>query len=379
MPARRLVLLFDGTWNKREDTTNVWRLKTLLRHVSGQLVYYDEGVGTEKGEKLTGGALGRGLSRKVLHGYLWLMENYEDAQESETGLADEVFIFGFSRGAYTARSLVGLLSIAGLLHRDAATRVRDAFEISRLPDISESHYLARTFRAWHSRIITIRLLAVWDTVGALGVPEIEGIPRLFRDPEQKNAEHKVLELPSIVQHARHAMAVDEKRKIFEPTLWPSHASHQTLEQRWFVGAHANVGGGYERDGLFARPLQWLQTEGILQGLQFRSVVRPPADGFYTSAPRESLDEIFYGGYYLTQKFKPFARPLLATQSGNETIDYTVLERWLWSPNYRPPELERLLIGKPGIRPQRPQMLDTEIGSFLLRSPVAVSATRGYSF
>jgi len=103
--SRRLVLLFDGTWNRRENATNVWRMRLLLEHYAEQLVYYDEGVGTKQLERIRGGALGSGLSAKVLSGYLWLMENYREGRENASGKPDEIFIFGFSRGAFTARSL----------------------------------------------------------------------------------------------------------------------------------------------------------------------------------------------------------------------------------------------------------------------------------
>lgn len=378
MKPRRLVLLFDGTWNKREDTTNVWRFRTMLRHNLDQHVYYDEGVGTAKGEKVVGGAFGRGLSRKVLQGYLWLMEQYEDESESESGIADEIFIFGFSRGAFTARSLVGVLSISGLLHRDAATHVRDAFELSRTEGVDEGHRVAKTFRSAFSRVVRIKMLGVWDTVGALGFPEVELFPRVVRDGAKENAEHKVLELPSIVQHARHALAIDEKRMIFRPTLWPSCSPGQTLEQRWFAGAHANVGGGYERDALFLRPLQWMQCESSALGLMFRSLVRPLGDAFYSCTPRNPLDETLYGVYYFTQKMRDYVRPLFSEAGARESLDYTVLERWIWSPTYSPPQLQHLLGRKPLHRPKTSALEDTEIRDIIEISH-KLSQTRGYEF
>jgi hypothetical protein len=375
-PPRRLVLLFDGTWNRREDTTNIWRMKMLLRQTPDQLVYYDEGVGTAKGMEFKGGALGQGLSRKVLEGYLWLIEHYEDAAESATGQADEIYIFGFSRGAYTARSLVGFLAISGLLKTDAAARIRDAFELSRIAGLHEHHYLAESFRSNHSRNVKVKFLGVWDTVGALGVPEIEGLPSMRSKALAENAEHKVVELPGIVLNARHALAIDERRRIFQPTLWPRSAPPQTMEQRWFIGAHANVGGGYDRDGLFLRPLQWLQDEARIHGLAFRKRILVLSDAFYTSAPRNPLSEIGYGAYYLTQKFRPFDRELGAQADGNETLDYTVMERWLWSPSYTPGPLQAVLGHKPRTRPVRYRMSDFEIRDLLSISP-KVSGTRGY--
>jgi uncharacterized protein (DUF2235 family) len=115
---RNLVMLFDGTWNRRESTTNVYRTKLMLEQSDDQMVYYDQGVGTEKFEEICGGAFGTGLSQKVLAGYLWLMENHREG--------DDIYIFGFSRGAFTARSLAGMLSLCGLLHLDASRSVQFA-------------------------------------------------------------------------------------------------------------------------------------------------------------------------------------------------------------------------------------------------------------
>ena len=143
---------------------------------------------------------------------------------------------------------------------------------------------------------------MWDTVGALGDPRLVG--RIFEDAHH----HKVSNLPAIVSHAVHALAIDERRKLFRPALWPSRArEHQRMEQRWFVGAHANVGGGYDKDGLFLRPLQWIQEHAARQGLEFSGRIRSLSPVFDTSFPRDPLNEIGYGSYLLTQSLPP--RPL----------------------------------------------------------------------
>lgn len=374
---RRLVLLLDGTWNKREDTTNVWRMRMMLREDQNQLVYYDEGVGTEKGEIFTGGALGSGLSAKVLRAYLWLMEKYEVAEESDCGRTDEIYVFGFSRGAFTARSLVGFLAIAGLLNRDAPTRILDAFELSRLEGLNEHSPLAANFRARFSRSIRVKFLGVWDTVGALGIPRVKGFPQLTLKPLEANAWHKVRGLPSIVDHARHAMALDEHRYIFDATLWPDGKAAVSMEQRWFIGAHANVGGGYGDDGLFRRPLQWLQDESAQHGLDFRQRVRCLGDSFYASAPRDPLDEVGYGAYNLTQWLRPHNRRVTLGDSSNQCIDFTVLERWVWNPWYVPSPLAELLPSKPKRRPQRMTLSDAEIQDFLERPTSSSFSARGF--
>jgi uncharacterized protein (DUF2235 family) len=239
--SRRLVLLFDGTWNRRENATNVWRMRLLLEQSADQIVYYDEGVGTKKLELIRGGALGTGLSAKVLDGYLWLMENYRGALENVSGVPDEIFIFGFSRGAFTARSLAGLLSLCGLMHKDAPISVLTAFETSRRDGVSRQTQYLRRFRRGYSVDVPVTFLGVWDTVGALGIHKLD-IPFL-----ERYQYHKISEV-DIVAHVRHALALDEHRKVFAATLFPAPQVGQTLEQRWFTGSHANVGGGYEEDG-----------------------------------------------------------------------------------------------------------------------------------
>lgn len=377
MSARRLVLLFDGTWNRRQETTSVWRMRMMLRHDRGQRIFYDEGVGTAHGEVFTGGAFGSGLSAKLLNAYLWLMEEYEEAGESPTGLTDEIFVFGFSRGAFTARSLVGMLSIVGLLKGDAPSRVLDAFEFSRNESITEDSPMAVDFRRQYSREVIVKFLGVWDTVGALGIPRIKGLPRIRLRTLEDNAYHKVVHLPAIVSHARHAIALDEHRYIFDATLWPGAPNAQSMEQRWFAGAHANVGGGYENDGLFRRPLQWLQHEAGSFGLTFRQVVKDLGYVFYASAPRDSLDETGYGAYNLTQWLKPHYRLVSLGDSSDQSIDFTVLERWAWDPWYRPRSLEPYLPRNPRKRPSSTSLADREILDLVNNSNLTATTTRGF--
>ena len=356
-------MLFDGTWNKREDTTNVWRFKILLESNAHQVIYYDEGVGTKQGEEIVGGAFGQGLSAKVLEGYLWLMENFHDN--------DEIFIFGFSRGATTARSLVGFLAISGLLRIDSNQRIIDAYKFSRTPNIrNEHHHLAKKYRSKYSKDVRIKFLGIWDTVAALGIPKLKcsHITKYIPDikiPYLEDIEfHKIENLPSIVDHARQALAIDEHRAIFEPILWPySSKSTETMEQRWFAGSHANIGGGYERDGLFLRPLEWMQEEASKFGLIFTAKINSRCNSFYTSRIRDSLSETLGGLYFLSQFMKVFHRKVMQSERTNESIDYTVLERWIWLPSYRPMSLNHLFQGKPT---QKPKSFHLEDGGDILK-------------
>ena len=179
MTTRRLVLLFDGTWNKPESNTNVERLRRLIapRDALGnvQQVNYIPGVGVKRGiTHLLGGAFGYGLSGNVLDGYRWLCDTWQ--------AGDEIYLFGFSRGAYTARSLGGLIRKCGLLKRDGRGKLSradasHAYDFYRDVETRPDDPAARAFRQQHSIEVDIHFIGVWDTVGSLGIPDT---PRGFR-------------------------------------------------------------------------------------------------------------------------------------------------------------------------------------------------------
>ena len=263
---KRLVVCSDGTWNTRENTmeggvTNVVKVARLVAATAGdgttQVVFYDPGVGTAGSpwDRIIGGITGAGLSKNVADAYQFLVDNYEPG--------DQVFLFGFSRGAYTVRSTVGLIRKCGLLRKDEAHRFQEAYRFYRgdkHPDSEE----AKAFRAKHSREITIRFLGVWDTVGALGIP-LTGL----RSLTARRYQFHDVALSKIVEHACHAVAIDERRKSFEPTLWSTkQVPGQIVEQVWFAGAHSGVGGGYQKTGLSDVALQWMKERAASAGLEF---------------------------------------------------------------------------------------------------------------
>ena len=352
---RRIALFLDGTWNTITSNTNVWRLKSLCKKDGSQLVYYSVGVGTQYGEKLRGGMFGFGLDQEVIDAYEWLIQNYV------TG--DELFIFGFSRGAYTARSLSGLISKCGLLQAGAPLgvgqlydRYRRGIGIITIRELvsakknnpSASLSIEESWILEYSVPIPIKFIGVWDTVGALGVP-FGNIPIISR------SNYKFLETDLRINndHAYHALAIDEHRKDFAPTLWTrtikkNEESYpprpiESVEQRWFVGAHANVGGGYPNDVLAQIPLKWLMSKAIIHGLRFEREVS--LDGDESSAAiTDSYRDTFYGIYRVLRRpfYRPIGRgPVVDTHSGdvtttiNETIDSSVFDRWRKDSAYRP--------------------------------------------
>jgi uncharacterized protein (DUF2235 family) len=350
---KRIALFLDGTWNNVSDHTNVWRLKSLCAKSPEPLVYYSAGVGTQFGERLSGGMFGIGINDEVTNAYEWLVEHYEqDAQ---------LFIFGFSRGAFTARSLAGFISKCGLLKPGSPVSMKQMFERYRKGTAATVRALGRVVESglsledqWikeYSRPIPIWFQGVWDTVGALGVP-LPCVPNVSRE------DFAFLETDLRINdtHAYHALAIDEHRDAFAPTLWVKSTPKQGqttpprdldhVEQRWFVGAHANVGGGYENDLLAQIPLAWLMNKAIAHGLEFKDSV--VVDGDENTCPiHDSLAEMAHGIYEILTLGKHYYRPIGAepVDTGdavittiNETIDATVFDRWRSDETYRPKNL-----------------------------------------
>lgn len=270
---KRLVVCCDGTWNRPDQVqgelvapTNVTKLALGLAAEdewgNPQLLHYERGVGTGRWERIRGGAFGLGLSRNVRSCYRFLAANYEPG--------DELYLFGFSRGAFTARSLAGLIRNSGILERRHLERIDDAYALyrARRPEAHPRRIEARIFRRMYSHDeCTIRMLGVWDTVGALGIPARGWhlLPWLNRRWEFHDTE-----LSSRVRAAYQALAIDERRGPFEPTLWrrQEEAGEQTLEQVWFAGAHSDVGGGYPEPELAEIALLWMVDRARACGLEF---------------------------------------------------------------------------------------------------------------
>ncbi len=360
MATKRIAVFLDGTWNTLVDNTNVWRLKTLCDVSSGeQIAYYSAGVGTQFGEKVRGGLFGYGLDQEVISAYEWLIENYSDG--------DELFLFGFSRGAYTARSLSGLISEYGMIQLGAPLSIHQLYQRYMLGTGTKSirqligqqkgpsKPALSTEEKWlleYSRPIPIKFVGVWDTVGALGVP--------FGDiPVVSRSNYKFLEVDLRIDNdfAYHALAIDEHRKAFAPTLWqkmtpagaatsdgPKPRPLSDVEQRWFVGAHSNVGGGYANDLLAQIPLNWLMEKATSHGLKFKNKVIIDGDEI-RGAIADSYAEMGHGAYEIFSS--PYFRkigtdPVISDgkkmEMINESIDASVFKRWQIDKDYRPPNL-----------------------------------------
>lgn len=389
---RRLVLCFDGTWNTPESHTNVSRLYAALAddgHTSSptQLKFYDAGVGTSFESRLRGGAFGVGLVENILEGYAWLVNHYRPTPEGEPKRAggiedgDEIYLFGFSRGAFTARSLAGLVNRCGIVRREllpAGTGGEAGVRDSALVGEAWSRYRLKSpdgrpgrdlpevagFRREKSWDVGIKLIAVWDTVGALGVPQTVPVPAALR----RDYGFHDTALGVNVEHALQAAAIDEHRPSYDVNLWSACHAGQRVEQRWFPGAHANVGGGYEEDLLPDLSLRWIaeQARGLgvtfmgprglppgqgqaghalppdftLTGIESLSPVRDSYSEFALGVPKVYLGARALLRYALggqrTVSGRHY-RPMLVGGVG-ESIDPSAHQKWQADARYRPPNL-----------------------------------------
>ncbi|EFL87446.1 DUF2235 domain-containing protein [Ahrensia sp. R2A130] len=284
---RRLIICCDGTGNEiKENQSNVLKFyKLLKKDEPNQIGYYDVGIGTisdsgawgrfkNRTKGVIGLAFGYGLDENVLDAYRFLIENYRKG--------DQIYLLGFSRGAYTVRVLAGLIHMCGLLHPHQANLASYALTIYKRAGTDKDEGIAyRLQEMMDTMRPTIHFMGCWDTVSSILIPRPDrgGIPTLQELPNTDNN-------PS-VRHFRHAMAIDERRRMFRVARWEpdqifkylpyiddEQGEPQIAKQVWFAGVHSDIGGGYtERDSGAAKfPLQWMVDEARDCGLVFREVM-----------------------------------------------------------------------------------------------------------
>jgi uncharacterized protein (DUF2235 family) len=337
---KRIVICADGTWNVRdqidEDTgkrrpTNVTKLARAVRPRAAdgtdQVVYYHEGVGTAgMTDKVTGGAFGHGVEDNIRDLYRFIVYNYEPG--------DELYFFGFSRGAFTVRSLAGFMRKVGLIEKDDDYYVP---EIYACYETNKGQGTPEWTKAFHNVQGTrpcpqIRLIGVWDTVGALGAPGMLG--QLFN---KKKYQYHDVDLNPTIENAVHALAIDERRKPFAPNLWtrPAGWSGQ-LVQAWFAGVHSNIGGSYTPDGLANEALHWMVEKAEALGLE--------VDGTYLHHFRPCFDSVLHDS--MTAMYKvmgPYVRTLGKHAADDEVVHQSAIDRkGLPKCAYAPPNLEAYL-------------------------------------
>ncbi|MCR9289465.1 MAG: DUF2235 domain-containing protein [Bacteroidetes bacterium] len=383
---QRLALFLDGTWNTQDDSTNVRHAYTLMKEgeIEDGIIqrrYYDPGVGTGMLDSVTGGGFGLGLDANVREAYNWLVDHYNDG--------DEIYIFGFSRGAYTARSLMGFIATCGLIKRGAPLMVSQMwnsyiyiaqnrnkykkwwekslkkykYNFRRITSLKLDDWKNATKRSdpindaehllveW-SRRVKITYMGIFDTVGAMGL-EALGIPGITSRLEQHHNPYPT----KLLVNCRHALAIDENRTSFRLTPLLDYVRNNAkpeeseeykgiISQRWFVGAHANIGGGYPDNLLAMRPLEWILEGAKGAGLKIHDTEQSkfdPKDTHIRDSHAEFASPLW--AYIIRSKrhYRPIQRPddvraYFSLRAISEEVDESVIEFAKRSKKYAPPNL-----------------------------------------
>jgi uncharacterized protein (DUF2235 family) len=351
---KKLVILCDGTWNRADQRSNgtacptnvvkmAYRIAKRSDRDTPQVVYYHQGVGTGNAlDRYTGGAFGDGLEANIYDAYRFLVANYEDG--------DELYIFGFSRGAFTARSIVGMIRNCGILKRESVNQYTAAVAMYHDHQHGPDDPVALEFKKTHSvcgeREVPVKFIGVWDTVGALGIP-LRGLRWMTR----RDYQFHDTRLSKIVEHAYHALAIDERREPFQPTLWQyTPREGQKVEQVWFAGVHSDVGGGYPETGLSDVALDWMMSKAREAGLAF------DAKTLLTFALRCNFAAAAHDSRSMMYKMtKPVDRTIglsAGVPDPTQSVHPTVLERWDTDRTYRPAGLREWLRGRGDARAAR---------------------------
>ena len=376
---KKLIVCCDGTGNEiKENESNVLKFYRVLKKTRDQVSFYDPGVGTisnsgawaafkNKAKGVFGLATGYGLDGNILDAYRFLVQNYQRG--------DEIYLFGFSRGAYTVRVLAGFINLVGVLQKEQEHLISYALTAYKQASNKDDFKIAwRVNEVLNTHRPTIRFLGCWDTVGSVIIPR----PDRFYLPALEELPF-VTENPS-VQAFRHAIAIDERRRMFRVSRWKEpqlfkkvpflkdkDADTQDIKQVWFAGVHSDIGGGYpEKESSLAKiPLKWMVEEAQSHGLAFRPemvkrlvlgdepknkprgyVAPDPAGMLHNSMnfawailefiPKSATHKDWKKRMSILGFYLPFSEP--RSIPDGSTIDKSVEDRKSKLPSYGPPNL-----------------------------------------
>jgi uncharacterized protein (DUF2235 family) len=259
--SKNIVIFCDGTAQEggNERDTNIHKMyKMVENRTPRQVAFYSPGLGTNW-QKVTGTVGGMGISKKIQECYQFISDHFESG--------DQIFLVGFSRGAATVRSLSSFIHHFGILPKDRPDLIPRAYRIYKISDEDKRERESKAFVQRYPTMWTrIKFLGCYDTVAALGLPFESASVALDGLPGFRHQFHN-FKLSESVEHAYHALAIDDERQTFHPVLWDEEVKdYQTVRQVWFSGMHSDVGGGYKEHQLSDIPLVWMTSNAVKHGL-----------------------------------------------------------------------------------------------------------------
>ena len=311
---KNIVIFSDGTGQEggKGANTNIYKLFNMIEdRTLRQVSFYDRGLGTGW-RKLSGNVSGAGISQNILECYSFIFENYE--------AGDSIFLFGFSRGAATVRSLSSFIHHFGILPKSRPELIEKAYGIYKLNATEREAEAAEFLSTHHTMWTRVKFLGCYDTVAALGLPIKPLSVLLNKVPGFQHTFHN-FKLSETVENAYQALAIDDERQTFHPILWDTDVlEYQTIRQVWFCGMHTDVGGGYDEQELSDIPLVWMNKMAANHGL-----IIYPSNTF--SIDGDVNGEMHYSrGEGWTKVYRKKERFWDASRTDNPIVHESVLSR-----------------------------------------------------
>lgn len=294
---KNIVVFSDGTGQEGGEgaNTNIYKLFNIIEdRTFQQISFYDPGLGTGW-RKISGNVSGAGISKNILECYTFIFENFE--------AGDQIYLFGFSRGAATVRSLTSFIHYFGIIPKSRPELIKQAYKIYKIENESERKIKADEFVSRHHTMWTrIKFIGCYDTVAALGIP-IKPLSILMNKIPGMQHKFQNFKLNETVENAYQALAIDDERKTFHPILWDVEAlPYQTIKQVWFCGMHTDVGGGYDEQELSDIPFVWMKNMAINHGLLIYSSNSVSINGVANGHMHNSRGEGWTKLYRKKQRF-----------------------------------------------------------------------------